>query len=126
MTLRQKKLLEELPKHKNIISKAGRSVGYSDNYCNGRLQQEVRKSKEFKTYFDEHTVKRDIKRVKKLVLKAKDYTNYLRATELESKILGLQIDKSEVKSDINIAQKQEINDIISNRLKTKDLESVTN
>jgi len=62
-------------------------------------------------------VKRDIKKVKRLVLKAKDYTNFLRATELESKILGLQIDKSEVKSEVSIAEKQEQNEHINSRLK---------
>ncbi len=96
MNLRQEMLLKELPKCKNIIKRAGIKVGYSESYANTQLPQVIRRCKEFKEYFNEETVKKDIKRVKKLVLKAKDYTNYLRATELQSKILGMQIDKAEV------------------------------
>ncbi len=96
MTLRQKMLLKKLPENNYNVQKTGKLVGYSDYYANSRLHQTVRNCKAMKEYFNENTVKRDIRKVKKLVLKAKDYTNFLRATELESKILGMQLDKSEV------------------------------
>ena len=96
MTLRQKMLLKELPNNNYNISKTAKLVGYSDNYANHNIHRNVVKSSSMKEYFTEATVKRDIRKVKKLVLKSKDYTNFLRATELESKILGMQLDKSEV------------------------------
>lgn len=95
-TLRQKMLLKELPNNNYNISKTAQKVGYSESYANHDIHRVLVKSGSLKEYFNEDTVKKDIKRVKKLVLKAKDYTNYLRATELQSKILGMQIDKSEV------------------------------
>lgn len=65
-------------------------------HCTEFHNRVVNSGKIPKEYFNEKTVKRDIKKVKRLVLKAKDYTNFIRATELESKILGLQLDKSEI------------------------------
>jgi hypothetical protein len=100
MTLRQKKFLEELPKNNYNISKTAKKVGYSDNTSTSKIYDLVRNSKNIKEYFTEQTVKRDIKKVKRLVLQNKDYTNFIRATELESKILGLQVDKAEIKSTI--------------------------
>ena len=113
MTLRQKRLLEELPKNNYNLSKSGIKAGYSPSYANSDLGTQLRKSKNVQEYFTEATVKRDIKKVKKLVLKSKDYTNFLRATELESKILGMQIDKSENKTEvtINADEKIELNRI---------------
>lgn len=96
MTLKQQALMKELPKAGHNLTKAAKNVGYSDSYAESRLHNYVKNCKGMKVYFDEETVRRDIKKVKKLVLKSKDYTNFIRATELESKILGLQIDKSEV------------------------------
>ena len=58
----------------------------------------VRNGRGFREFFTPDTVKRDIRKVKKLVLKKEDYTNFLRATELESKILGMQVDRSEVRN----------------------------
>jgi phage terminase small subunit len=99
MTHRQKKLLEELPKNNNILSKAAIKAGYSPSYATSELYQDIRKpTSALRQYFNENTCKRDIKKAKKLALKKDDLTNYLRATELESKILGLQLDRSEVKN----------------------------
>lgn len=101
MTLKQKRLLEALPKNNYNVNKSAKEAGYSEHYANTTLYQDLRKPKNaIREYFTEETVKRDIKKVKKLVLKKEDYTNYMRATELESKILGMQIDKSENKTEI--------------------------
>jgi len=99
MTLRQKKFLEELPKNGNCILKAARKAGYSESYAKGELYKDLRRPENRihqTEYFNEKSVKRDIKKAKKLCLKKEDITNFLRATELESKILGLQVDKSEI------------------------------
>lgn len=103
MSLKLQKTLELLPKNNYNISKSFKEAGYSDSTSKAGTQYKtLRDYTKRKDYFNEETVKRDIKKVKKLVLKAKDYTNFLRATELESKILGLQIDKSEIKSKVSI------------------------
>ena len=96
MTLRQKMFLKELPNNNYNVSKTAKKVGYADTTASSKIYSLVRNSKNTKEYFTEATVKRDIKKIKKLTLKAKDYTNALRATELESKILGMVTDKSEV------------------------------
>lgn len=97
MSLMQEMLIKKLPENGYNISKTARKVGYSDQSSrSGALYQSLRTNTKFKEYFSEATVKRDIQRAKKLAMKKEDITNFLRATELESKILGLQIDKSEV------------------------------
>jgi len=96
MTLRQKMLLKELPRSKNIVKKAGIKVGYSESYANSQLPQVIRRCKEFKEYFNEGTVKKELRLALKKCKSKTDYTNVLRAIELMSKILGMQIDKAEV------------------------------
>lgn len=97
MSLLQEQLIKNLPKNNYNISKTAREVGYSlASSRSGTVYQSLRNHARFKEYFTADSVKRDIRKVKKLVLKKEDYTNYIRATELESKILGLQIDKTEV------------------------------
>lgn len=98
MTLRQKRFLEALPKNNYNVKKSAKEAGYTDNSADKNIYTQLRVSKAFKEYFTEDTVKRDIKKVKRLVLKKEDFTNFLRATELESKILGMQVDKSEIKN----------------------------
>jgi hypothetical protein len=73
-------------------------VGYrqANAHCTDFHNRVVKSGKIPKEYFNEETVKRDIKKIKRLTLKKEDFTNALRATELESKILGMQVDKSEV------------------------------
>lgn len=120
MTLKQQLFLKELPNNNNNVSKTAKKVGYSVNTAKSKIYDLVRNSKNLKEYFTEATVKRDIRKVKKLVLKAKDYTNFLRATELESKILGLQIDKSENKNtNINEEKRTEIDGYYDNLFKKR-------
>ena len=75
-------------------------------HCTDFHNRVVNSGKIPKEYFNESTVKRDIKKVKRLVLKKEDYTNYLRATELETKILGMITDKAEVHSDVTFSDTQ--------------------
>ena len=97
MTLRQKMLLKELPNNNYNIAKTAVKVGYSQSYAYHDIHKNlVSPCSKVREYFNENTVKRDIKKIKKLTLKAKDYTNSLRATELETKILGMITDKQEV------------------------------
>lgn len=78
------------------------SYKQANAHCTDLHNRVVNSGKIPKEYFNENTVKRDIKKVKRLVLKKKDYTNYIRATELESKILGMQVDKAIIKQDSTI------------------------
>ena len=96
MTLRQKMLLKELPNNNYNIAKTAVKVGYSKSYAYHDIHKNlVSPCSKVREYFTEATVKRDIKKIKKLTLKAKDYTNALRATELETKILGMITEKTQ-------------------------------
>ena len=97
-TLRQQKLMEALPESGYNIAEAARRAGYAASTVDSKIYGLVRNGRGFREFFTPDTVKRDIRKVKKLVLKKEDYTNFLRATELESKILGMQVDRSEVRN----------------------------
>ena len=45
-----------------------------------------------------------------------DLTNYLRSNEDITRMQGQFLDKSEVKSDVNIKQQQQVQDYINNRI----------
>lgn len=96
MSLLLQKLIQELPENDYNINKTAKKIGYSDSYAKSGLYASIRNCKKIKQYFTEDTVKRDIAKVKKIAFKEKDLTNILRASELQSKILGMQVDKSEV------------------------------
>lgn len=96
MTLKLEALAKELPKQQFNVNKAARKIGYSEYYSNSGIYRRIRKSKAFKNYFDEVTVKKELRLALKKCKSEKDYTNVLRAIELMSKILGLQLDRSEV------------------------------
>lgn len=95
-TLRQEKLMQGLPKNKFNVSKTGQKVGYSESYATSQLPGQLRKCKKFKEYFNEETVKKELRLALKKCKSKTDFTNVLRAIELMSKILGMQIDKAEV------------------------------
>jgi hypothetical protein len=92
MSLRQKLMLENLPKCNNNIEKAGIMSGYSKNYAHTKLYGKVRDGK-IAGIKSEESVKqsylREIKRAKKIMLSNKDNTNYLRSLEIEGKVKGL-------------------------------------
>ncbi len=100
MTLRQKRLLEELPKNNYNLSKSAKNAGYSDNTAKGKIYSLVRNSYKIKEYFNENTVKKELKKALKDCKNEGDRTNLLRSIELMSKILGMQIDKSENKVEL--------------------------
>lgn len=93
MNLRQRMLLKELPNNNYNVKKTGIKVGYSESYANTQLPQVIRRTKEFKEYFDEKIVKKELRLALKKCKSKMDYTNVLRAIELMSKILGLVTEK---------------------------------
>ena len=96
MSLKLKQLVKELPNNNYNIKKTGIKVGYSESYANTGLSKAVRNCKEFKEYFNERIVKKELRLALKKCKSKADYTNVLRSIELMSKILGMQIDKAEV------------------------------
>ena len=108
MTLKQEQLLKILPSKDYNIEKAGLSLGYSPSYAKGLLYRTIRKYKlnneeDVRLEFIQELDK-DIKRFKK----EKDNSNYCRVKEMKSKILGLQIDKSENKTTLTDERKAEL------------------
>ncbi len=115
MNARQEKLLEELPKNNNIVKRAGIKAGYSKSYANSQLPQVIRRCKEYREYFNEETVKKELKKALKDCKSKEDRTNLLRAIELMSKILGMQLDRTENKTTITDERKVELTQL-ANRL----------
>ena len=114
MTLRQDKFIEELPKNGYNITKTGKKAGYSDSYAESLLHDSIKKYKgwtdRMEALFSPGEVKKDIIQHKRRLKKEKDYTNYSRMLELQTKVLGMQVDKQEVKSSgtLEIGQKSHI------------------
>ena len=100
MSLKLHQLAKELPNNEFNIAKTARKIGYKESYINTQLPTTVRNSKVFKEYFNEKMVKRELKKALKECKNEKDRTNLLRSIELMSKILGMQIDKSENKVEL--------------------------
>ncbi len=122
MNLRQKMLLKELPNNNYNISKTAKKVGYSESYATSAIYPNIRKNKNLREYFDEQMFWKTFKKIHKELLKSKDSTNKLRFTELWSKILGMQVDKS-VNTNLNINEekKVEIDNYFDNLLKQRNL-----
>jgi hypothetical protein len=91
----QNKAIEKLPENDFNIAKSMRDVGYSRSSSYGGNAR-VGVINGIKSRYDEKAFWKNFKKVCKELEKTKDYTNRLRALEMLSKILGLQIDKSEV------------------------------
>lgn len=97
--LKLKKLMDSLPENDYNISKAARKAGYSDSYSRSVIYETMRRERQqayLNKYFNEEEIKKDIIKAKKKFIKKNDNTNYSRMIELQTKILGMQIDKSEI------------------------------
>ena len=94
MTLKQKLTIKNLPKNGFNLSESMRKSGYTESSCNAG---DVRKGilQYTKNYFDEESIKRDIKYTYKLAKKEKDITNMNRNLEHQAKISGIIVDRSE-------------------------------
>ena len=95
LTMKQQKLLEELPKNSYNMTRSAIKAGYKENYARTKLHSDVRKSKLLERYFSEDSVKKRIRRAEKKFLKDSDNSNLARMLELQSKILGLTKDQSQ-------------------------------
>jgi hypothetical protein len=119
MSLRQDIFISELPKNDYNIEKSGLKAGYSQSYSESKLYNVVRHGKgwaaRIEQLFNPESVKKDIIQHKKRLLKEKDHTNYSRMIELQSKILGMQVDKQEVKQESTLTIDQK--NYILNRIK---------
>ena len=93
MTLRQKMLLKELPNNNYNISKTAKKVGYSDSYATSVIYPNIRKNKSLEKFYNEDSVKKQIKKALRDFVKNKDNTNRSRMLELVTKILGMVTEK---------------------------------
>ncbi len=92
MTERQRALLEALPKHNNILSKAAESVGYSKETCKSKIYSLVRNSKGMERKSEDairEVYIKETRKLKKKFLKAGDSTNASRMHEVEGKAQGI-------------------------------------
>jgi hypothetical protein len=114
MSLRQDKFIEALPRNGYNVRKTAKEVGYSDQYATHTIHSRIGKSLNWKDrleqLFTPDMVKKDILQHKRRLRKENDNTNYSRMIELQSKILGMQVDKQEVKTEgtLTIDQKSSI------------------
>lgn len=108
MTLKQQVFLSELPKCDFNVTKAAKKAGYAESYATSSLHADLRKSKLLEKYFNEDEIKLDIAKTKKRMRRKgkEDNTNYVRLLELQTKIKGMQVDKSEVKSEVVVKQEE--------------------
>jgi hypothetical protein len=65
-----------------------REVGYSESSClSGEAKKHIQKHT--RTYFDEDSIRRDIRKANKMCIKAEDITNLHRNLELQARVSGL-------------------------------------
>ncbi len=92
MTERQRALLEALPKHNNILSKAAESVGYSKQTAKSSIYGLVRNGKAYQRKSEDAIRElyiKETRKLKKKFLKAGDSTNASRMHEVIGKVEGL-------------------------------------
>lgn len=111
MTLRLKALFEALPKNNYNILETAKMLGYSESYAISHIYDVIRK---YQSNDNEESIReefivslrKDIKRFKR----EKDNTSYMRAKELLSKILALQVERTiNTNLNTNIDEKEELN-----------------
>lgn len=99
MTLKQKKVLEELPKNNLNIAKSMRKAGYSPSSVrSGAVYNSIRRYTQKLDFFSPERIKRDIEYTFKLAKKQKDLTNLSRNVEHRSKIAGMIVEKSQTEN----------------------------
>lgn len=112
MTLKEQALLKELPNNGYNISKTARKVGYKKSTSKGgKLYQQLRRTTNINELFTIEGIKRVQEEALKKYAHDNDNSNLQRGIEFSGKIAGVT-DKSEVKSSIDITEKQEIGDYI--------------
>ena len=110
MTLRQKLLLKKLPENNYNVPKTAKEVGYSESYANTHVYKNIRKYQGNEDEVREEFLRgldKDIKRFKR----EQDNSNYVRVKELKTRILGLGIEKHEIKT--YSFEKQQVLDAIA-------------
>lgn len=121
MTLRQKMLIKKLPENNYNISKTAKLVGYKESYATSVIYQNIRKNKMkeyLEKWFNEEQTKKEIRQALKRFKSEKDNSNYSRLLELQSKILGMQKDISENRTELIVKadERDELNRIRGNLL----------
>ena len=114
MTIKEKLLIEKLPKNNYNVSKTAQEVGYSESTSkSGAFYLQLRRNTNIGMYDRPEAeiraefikeLNKDIRRFKK----EKDNNNFMRAKELKSKILALQIDRAQrVPSNVTFSDTQQ-------------------
>ncbi len=106
MTQRQKKFLEELPKNNYVVSRAAKKAGYTDNSARTNIYTAIHNTKSFKDFFTEDAFFETLRKLEAEIEVTQDYTNRLRLQELKSKILGLQIDKTQNQTELIVKSEE--------------------
>ena len=103
MSLKQEKVLKELPKNNWNMHQSMLNAGYSEQSArSGSQYQALRNFTQRKGFWTEESIRREIKKALRDFKKEKDNSNRARMLELSSKILGMQIDKSINKTDTTL------------------------
>lgn len=103
------KVITSLSECNYNITKAGKLAGYSNSYAETLLHKTIRKyidgrsEDEIKAEFL-YGIDKDIRRFKR----EKDNSNYVRIKEMKSKILGLQIERTESKIQLSVNPDEKI------------------
>ena len=107
MTLKQEQVIKQLPHNNFNLSKTMRQVGYSDSTSKSGEQYRILRNHTSK-YFDEESVKRDLKRVMREARKAKDFTAQLRSLESQARIMSMYKDNTSLKADISNSNDKDV------------------
>ena len=113
MTIKEKLLMERLPLNGYNISKTAKEIGYAKSTARaGTFYRQLRKNTQIDKYNrPEQEIRAEfIKELDKNIYrfkKEKDNNNFMRATELKSKILALQIERhQQLPSDFKLSDSQ--------------------
>ena len=112
MTLKQKRLLENIPTSKSL-KEAALKAGYSEYTADSKIHSLVRNSKGLKNIFDEGYIRSEIKKAQREARKAEDRSNNIRALELMSRIEGMQRDKVDYTHNVSEEEKINLNRLAS-------------
>ena len=107
MTLKQKRVLAELPKNGQNIAASMRKAGYSESSVrSGAVYNSIRRYTQKQDYYSEENIKREQMKALRRFRTGKDNSNYQRAIEHMARIGGIIIDKSENKTEVISAERQ--------------------
>lgn len=117
MTIKQKRVLQVLPKNNYNVSKSMREAGYTEAGSKaGNNYEQLRRVIEREFKLSEVTPEYVIGGLRREAESAPNPSDRIRAMELLGKYLALFTDKSQI-SDVTTAQKQQTQTLLNDRLR---------